>query len=36
VTEIKNQVEISKSDYDKEKLLERLAKLAGGIAVIKV
>lgn len=36
VREIKAQVEASKSDYDKEKLLERLAKLAGGIAVIKV
>lgn len=36
VREIKAAVEASKSDYDKEKLLERLAKLAGGIAVIKV
>ena len=36
VREIKAAVEASKSDYDKEKLLERLAKLAGGIAVVKV
>lgn len=36
VNEIRAQVEASKSDYDREKLLERLAKLAGGIAVIKV
>ncbi|MDD2487288.1 MAG: chaperonin GroEL [Candidatus Gracilibacteria bacterium] len=36
VIEIKNQIENSKSDYDKEKFSERLAKLAGGIAVIKV
>jgi chaperonin GroEL len=33
---IKRQVEESTSDYDKEKLLERLAKLAGGVAVIRV
>lgn len=36
VREIKAAVEATKSDFDKEKLLERLAKLAGGIAVIKV
>jgi chaperonin GroEL len=30
------QIEESSSDYDKEKLQERLAKLAGGVAVIKV
>ncbi|EKE28830.1 MAG: hypothetical protein ACD_3C00006G0012 [uncultured bacterium (gcode 4)] len=36
VAEIKAQVENTKSDYDKEKHLERLAKLAWGIAVIKV
>ncbi len=36
VSEIKAQIENTKSDYDKEKLLERLAKLAWGIAVIKV
>ncbi len=33
---IKSQIAISDSDYDKEKLQERLAKLAGGVAVIKV
>lgn len=33
---IKKQIETSTSDYDKEKLQERLAKLAGGVAVIKV
>jgi len=36
VNEIRNQISITKSDYDKEKLAERVAKLAGGIAVIKV
>jgi len=36
VTLIRKQVEDTTSDYDKEKLLERLAKLAGGVAVIKV
>lgn len=36
VAQIKSQIETSKSDYDKEKLQERLAKLAGGVAVIKV
>ena len=36
VSQIRNQVEDSTSDYDKEKLQERLAKLAGGVAVIKV
>jgi len=34
--QIKQQIEDSTSDYDKEKLQERLAKLAGGVAVIKV
>ena len=34
--EIKTQIENTTSDYDKEKLQERLAKLAGGVAVIKV
>jgi chaperonin GroEL len=34
--QIKNQIENTKSDYDKEKLQERLAKLAGGVAVIRV
>ncbi len=33
---IRNQVEESSSDYDKEKLQERLAKLVGGVAIIKV
>jgi chaperonin GroEL len=36
VKQIRAQVENSSSDYDKEKLQERLAKLAGGVAVIKV
>ncbi len=36
VTQIRTQVEETTSDYDKEKLQERLAKLSGGIAVIKV
>ena len=36
VKQIRSQIEISTSDYDKEKLQERLAKLVGGVAVIKV
>ena len=36
VAQIKQQVEETTSDYDKEKLQERLAKLAGGVAVIRV
>ena len=36
VTQIRAQIEETTSDYDREKLQERLAKLAGGIAVIKV
>ena len=36
VNQIKAEIENSSSDYDKEKLQERLAKLAGGVAVIKV
>jgi chaperonin GroEL len=36
VAQIKSHIEASSSDYDKEKLQERLAKLSGGIAVIKV
>jgi len=36
VAQIKAQVETTTSDYDKEKLLERLAKLSGGVAVIQV
>ena len=35
-TQIKQQVDETTSDYDREKLQERLAKLAGGVAVIKV
>jgi chaperonin GroEL len=34
--QIESQIEQSTSDYDKEKLMERLAKLSGGVAVIKV
>ncbi len=36
ITQIKAEIEESTSDYDKEKLQERLAKLAGGVAVIRV
>ncbi len=36
VNEIKTQLEATSSEYDKEKLQERLAKLSGGVAVIKV
>ena len=36
VAQIRQQIEDSSSDYDKEKLQERVAKLAGGVAVIKV
>jgi chaperonin GroEL len=36
MSQIKTQIEDTTSDYDKEKLQERLAKLAGGVAVIKV
>ena len=36
ISSIKAQIEETTSDYDKEKLQERLAKLAGGVAVIKV
>lgn len=36
INEIKNQIDKSTSDYDKEKLQERLAKLSGGVAVLKV
>jgi chaperonin GroEL len=36
VNQIKTQIEDTTSDYDKEKLQERLAKLAGGVAVLKV
>ncbi len=34
--ELRTQIEITKSSYDKEKLAERIAKLAGGIGVIRV
>ena len=36
VSQIKNEIENTTSDFDKEKLQERLAKLSGGVAVIKV
>ena len=36
IAQIKAQIEDTKSDYDREKLQERLAKLAGGVAVIRV
>ncbi|HDY94146.1 hypothetical protein LCGC14_0283760 [marine sediment metagenome] len=36
VAQIRNQIEETTSDYDKEKLQERVAKLAGGVAVIRV
>ncbi len=36
VNEIRQQIETTSSDYDREKLQERLAKLSGGVAVIKV
>ena len=36
IAQIRNQIESSTSDYDKEKLQERLAKLAGGVAVVHV
>ena len=36
IAQIRNQIESTTSDYDREKLQERLAKLAGGVAVIKV
>ena len=36
IGQIRKQIEETKSDYDKEKLQERLAKLAGGVAIIKV
>ena len=36
VSQIRHEIEKSTSDYDKEKLRERLAKLAGGVAVVKV
>jgi chaperonin GroEL len=36
IAQIKNQIETTDSDYDREKLQERLAKLSGGVAVIQV
>ncbi|QEK39366.1 chaperonin GroEL [Candidatus Sneabacter namystus] len=36
INQIRNQIEESDSDYDKEKLQERLAKLSGGVAVLKI
>ena len=36
ITQVRNQIAATSSDYDREKLQERLAKLAGGVAVIKV
>lgn len=36
IEQIKKEIEMSDSDYDKEKLQERLAKLSGGVAIIKV
>ena len=36
VAQIRNQISVTTSDYEKEKLQERLAKMAGGVAVIKV
>jgi chaperonin GroEL len=36
VEQIRNEIEVSTSDYDREKLQERLAKLSGGVAVIRV
>jgi len=36
ITQIKAQIEETSSDYDREKLQERLAKLAGGVAIIRV
>lgn len=36
ITEIKSQIEKTSSDYDREKLQERLAKLSGGVAVLKI
>ena len=35
-TELRRQIEVAESDYDREKLQERLAKLSGGVAVVRV
>ena len=36
IKQIKSEIETTDSDFDREKLQERLAKLAGGVAVVKV
>ncbi|MGD9200623.1 MAG: chaperonin GroEL [Chitinispirillia bacterium] len=36
ISQIKKQIDVTTSDYDKEKLQERLAKLSGGVAVLKI
>ena len=36
INQIRSEIETTDSDFDREKLQERLAKLAGGVAVIKV
>ena len=36
INQIKSQIETTTSDYDKEKLQERLAKLAGGVAILYI
>lgn len=36
VEQIQNQIEVSNSEYDKEKLQERMGRLTGGVAIIKV
>jgi chaperonin GroEL len=36
IAQIKKEIEVTTSDYDREKLQERLAKLAGGVAIVKV
>src|SRR5205809_2746255 len=36
IEQLKHEIDVTTSDYDKEKLQERLAKLAGGVAIIKV
>src|SRR5438046_9379270 len=36
INQIKNEIDKTDSDYDREKLQERLAKLSGGVAIIKV
>src|SRR6186713_2790532 len=36
IAQIKSQIEVTTSDYDKEKLQERLAKLSGGVAILYI